>query len=112
MGRREAALGLLYLPLVTLTPFSTMALARSDSVLAAIWLYCADLGHIGLPAAALAHHAETGDDARRRATLSSPLLLAASAAIAAGLSFVTPGHCLWAFALNAFSPYLRRRAGG
>lgn len=110
LSRGEANLTLFYLLLVTLVPFSSMAVGRFNHEPMAIWLYCANLGAIGVASAGLRYMAPPapGDEGRGR-RLGSSLLLAASAGLAAALVPIAPdGQSLWALAANLLGPSIDR----
>jgi uncharacterized membrane protein len=113
VGRREALLGLIMLFLVSMVPFSSIAVSDYASARAAIGVYCADLGLIGVLTALLKLHEARGKF--RNADAISSVVLAVSAALAFLATYVTIEHSLWMFALNAFGrpiQTLARRGAG
>jgi len=112
MSRREALLGLGYLLLVTLVPFSTIVIGQHPTITAAVWIYCGNVGLLGLFAAAMRTQIpEPLRDERYRERIAGSLLVTASAVIAAILATTDlKNEALWAFALNFGGPFIRRIA--
>ena len=115
LGRSEAMLTLLYLFLVTLTPFSTMALSAgalraSADVLPAVWIYCGTLGAIGLVTTLipLARRAYTPEEAPL--SIFAPLCLLAASLAAAGLATLGWSHWPYAFLITILGGLADRRA--
>ncbi|MDE2362475.1 MAG: DUF1211 domain-containing protein [Hyphomicrobiales bacterium] len=109
MSRREALFGLLYLLCVTLVPFSTLLIGRRDALAPEVWIYCANLGLMGLLAAIMRLQIPKThrDESFGRRIAGSLMLTIASclAALGAGLG---AHNALLAFALVALSPFLDR----
>lgn len=108
IGRREALIGLVMLFLVSMVPFSSIAVGDYGSVRTAIGVYCLDLGLIGVLSVILRLHEARGNF--RDADVLSSAVLAASAALAFLASYVSVEHCIWMFALNAFVRPVQRLA--
>lgn len=115
LGRGEALLTLVYLFLVTLTPFSTMvlsvgALGVAHDLLPAVWIYCGNLGAMGLTGF-LIQLARRADAPTEMAALSivSPLLLLAAGLSGAGMATLGLNHWAYAFLITFLGPPLDRR---
>jgi uncharacterized membrane protein len=115
LGRPEALLTLVYLFLVTLTPFSTMALGTGSlrsggDVLPAVWIYCGNLGAMGLVTTLipLARRAHAHEDAPL--SIFAPLCLLIAAATAAALASAGWSHWPYAFLIIALGGLADRRA--
>jgi uncharacterized membrane protein len=109
VGREYVNCWLLYLLLITLTPFSTIVVGRYAPLPPAIWLYAGNMLLIALVSmrmVKLTPDLEHGDHLRRRAT--SSMLLAFSSLLALVLSFVNTKIALWALALNFAQPVVER----
>ena len=115
VGRLEALLTLVYLFLVTLTPFSTMALSAGSlragpDVLAAVWIYCANLGLMGLTAALilLARRPDAPDGTPW--AIVSPLLLFVSGLAGAGAATLGSNQWAYTFLITILGGFAERRA--
>ena len=100
VGRREALLTLGYLFLVTLTPFSTMALSADSlragpDILPAVWIYCGNLGAMGLIATLIQL---------------TPLLLFVAGLMAAGIAALGSNYWALAFLITILGAPSDRRA--
>ena len=115
VGRREALLTLGYLFLVTLTPFSTMALSADSlragpDILPAVWIYCGNLGAMGLIATLiqLTLRAHAPDEAP--SSIVSPLLLFVAGLMAAGIAALGSNYWALAFLITILGAPSDRRA--
>lgn len=109
LARDFTAWWLLYLLLVTCVPFTTTVLGRFGSLAPAVWLYAGNTALIGLVSfrmLAKTPHLEEGAELRDR-RISLTILTATSLATIA-VSFVSPLHSLWIFALNLLAPLATR----
>ncbi len=112
-GAEHVSLGLarwhlLHLFFITCIPFSTMVVGRYVDFAPAIWLYAANTILSAL--APLRMQWLAGGRAAGRPDRSIELaVLISSALLSVGISFVSPGHAMWAYLLNAATPWLRRR---
>ena len=103
----EARWWLAYLFFITVVPFSTMVVGRHVDLAPAIWLYAANMI---LPALVLLRiqwlpDAQKADRPERSIDIAVLIL---SALVSVGISFVSPGHAMWAYLLNAAAPWVRR----
>ncbi|HEY1505549.1 MAG TPA: TMEM175 family protein [Stellaceae bacterium] len=109
-GRKYVDWWLFYLLLITCVPFSTIVVSRYGNFAPAVWLY---IGHtmlialISMRLVYLTPGLEPGEHLRRRQT--GAIVLAVTAVLAFGLSFLSPRDAIWAFTLNFLAPRLTRR---
>jgi uncharacterized membrane protein len=101
VGPGYAKACLVYLLLVTLLPFSTVVMGRFTAYTSATALYAANVGlsaAVGYTLMSLLPDPVRDEHwLERRVSL---VVLLVSCMLTFGLSFVIPGHALWAFALN------------
>ena len=96
---------LLYLPLITCVPFTTIIVGRFANLAPAIWLYAGNtilISVVSFRLMALTPGIEPGDHLRDRRV--SLVLLIASSVLAIGWSFVSASQALWALMLNFAAP--------
>lgn len=101
MGRREIQVGLAYLFLITLIPFTSMSMGVAPDSVYPAWIYCANLGGLGLLAALLARlrgNAAAGKSDDGGAVYGA-LLLTFAALVGAVLANWTAHEWAWAFLL-------------
>ena len=103
---------LIHLFFITLLPFSTMLVGRYDNFAPAIWIYAANMVASSLAALRISILAERETGRRPRHTGRVDLtVLAVSALASAAVSLVSPRMAMWAYALNAATPLVRKWTG-
>jgi uncharacterized membrane protein len=108
VNREYANWWLCYLLLITCVPFSTIVVGRFIHLAPAVWLYA---GHtllialVGVRISSMTPHLERDEHLRLRQL--SGFLLIGTSLLAVALSFVSPAHAMWAYALNFAAPVVR-----